>query len=191
MRIKTIIALCFFLLLTGCATLPPPDNAHNICSIFRQYPEWRQATEHTEQRWRVPVSVQMAIIYQESSFVSNAKPPRKRLLGFIPWKRPTSAYGYCQAIDHTWGLYQKSTCRYSNERHDFAEASEFVGWYADRAHRRAGISPSDAYSLYLAYHEGITNYMHKTYLKKAWLMKVAKKVRARSNMYQAQLYMCN
>jgi hypothetical protein len=187
---KAWVVIVLFLMLSGCATVPPPDNAHNICSIFRQYPDWQVATEQTERRWNVPVSVQMAIIYQESSFVSTAKPPRRRLLGFIPWKRPTTAYGYCQAVDPTWDLYQRTTGRYETNRYDFANAGEFIGWYAARANRRAGISPDNAYELYLAYHEGITNYMNKTYLRKPWLMRVAKKVQARAKMYQRQLSRC-
>jgi hypothetical protein len=132
----------------------------------------------------------MAIIYQESSFVADAKPPRRRLLGIIPWKRPTSAYGYCQAVDNTWDVYQRRTCRYGTARHEFADATEFIGWYASRAKIRAGVSPYDAYNLYLAYHEGITNYMHKSYLYKPWLMQVAKRVQKRANTYHAQLIMC-
>ena len=41
----------------------------------------------------------MAIIKQESSFIADAKPDRRKLLGFIPWKRKSSARGYAQAID--------------------------------------------------------------------------------------------
>lgn len=191
MRIKLLTVILLFLLITGCATVPPPNNVNNICSIFRQYPSWKIATKRAERRWHVPVSVQMAIIYQESSFISDAKPPRKRLLGIIPWKRPTSAYGYCQAIDHTWGVYQRSTSRYFTERHNFAEATQFIGWYANRAKIKAGVPLNNAYLLYLAYHEGITNYKNKTYLRKPWLMRVAKKVQLRANRYRRQLFFCD
>jgi hypothetical protein len=191
MRLRLWAIVFVFLFLTGCATVPPPDNAHNLCSIFRQYPEWQAAAQRTEQRWKVPVSVQMAIIYQESSYVSDAKPPRQHLLGFIPWTRPTTAYGYCQAVDPTWSLYQRQTGHYNAYRYDFADASEFIGWYASRAKIRAHIAPSDAYNLYLAYHEGITNYINRSYLAKPWLMRIAKKVKSRARMYHAQLLMCN
>ena len=190
MRIKIGIIIFLSLLLIGCATVPPPDNAHNICSIFQQYPEWQEATLRTERRFKVPVAVQMAVIYQESSFNATARPPRQWIFGIIPWTRPTSAYGYCQAVDPTWRLYQRETGNYDTNRHDFAEADEFVGWYAARAKRRAGVPPNDAYALYLAYHEGITNYMNRTYLRKPWLMRVAKKVQARARMYDRQLLRC-
>jgi hypothetical protein len=185
MQIKVWIVIVLSLLLVSCATIPPPSHTQNLCSIF-----WRTATQNTERRWHVPVAVQMAIMYQESSFVCDAKPPRTLVLGFIPWTRPTTAYGYCQAVDPTWRVYQHQTGRYDTYRHNFADADEFVGWYASRAYKRAGIPPTNAYSLYLAYHEGITNYMHRSYLKKPWLMRVAQRVQARAKMYQSQLKRC-
>ena len=51
----------------------------------------------------------MAIIRQESSFDPNAAPERNKLLGFIPWKRPSSAKGYAQAVEGTWEEYKKET----------------------------------------------------------------------------------
>lgn len=190
MNIRLIWMLILSLLLASCATVPPPDNTSNICRIFQQYPEWYLVTKRTEQRWGVPVAVQMAIINQESSFVSDARPPRTKLLYVIPWTRPTSAYGYSQAINHTWHLYQQSTGHYYASRDEFADADNFVGWYASRAHSRAGISPNNAYQLYLAYHEGITNYKNKTYLAKPWLMRVAAKVKSRAQLYNSQLKRC-
>lgn len=190
MRIKIWSVIVFCLLLTSCATVPPPTHSYNICSIFRQYPEWKTAAKRTERRWQIPVAVQMAIIDRESSFVSDARPPRQWLFGVIPWTRPTTAYGYCQAVDPTWRLYQRETGLYDANRYDFADSDEFIGWYASRAKKRAGISPSDPYSLYLAYHEGITNYMHRSYLAKPWLMRVARNVEARARAYHRQLMRC-
>ena len=67
---------------------------------------------------------------------------------------------------------------------------DFIGWYANQAHRRAGIPRSNAYDLYLAYHEGIGGYQRKTYLRKAWLMPVARKVANRAQTYRSQLAYC-
>ena len=52
-------------------------------------------------------STLMAIIRQESSFDPNAAPDREKILGIIPWKRPSSARGYSQAVDATWDQYKK------------------------------------------------------------------------------------
>ena len=67
-----ILGIVVSVLLTACATLPPPSNVNNLCSIFRQYPDWYRATQDVSVRWRVPVTVQMAIMHQESKFDANA-----------------------------------------------------------------------------------------------------------------------
>ncbi len=190
MRARYWIIIVLLCLLSACATVPRPDNTRNICNIFRQYPSWKYSTKLTQKKYGVPVAVQMAIMYQESSFIADARPPRAMLLGVIPWNRPTSAYGYSQAIDHTWRVYQRSTGRFWAQRYNFADADDFIGWYASRAKLRSQIQPTDAYSLYLAYHEGIINYNRKSYYNKPWLMRVAKRVQARAKMYQEQLVKC-
>lgn len=184
-----ILALCVSLMLTGCV-VAPPDHPDDICKIFKQYPKWYWAAQDTQKKWGVSIPVQMAILHQESHFQSKAKPPRKKLLGFIPWCRPTSAYGYTQALDMTWERYQQQSGRISASRKQFKDALDFVGWYANLAHKRAGISKNNAYSLYLAYHEGIGGYQRRTYLKKKWLIQVAHKVSRRSHIYAAQLKRC-
>lgn len=187
---KLLLAVLAGITLSGCVSAPPSD-VNNVCSIFRQYPRWYKDTLDVERRWRVPVNVQMAIMHQESKFDAHAEPKRTKLLWIIPWKRPSTAYGYSQALRSTWDLYKQSTGSFFASRSDFADGVDFIGWYANQANRRAGISRSDAYSLYLAYHEGVTGYQRQTYLKKGWLMPVAHKVAARAQIYQAQLARCN
>jgi hypothetical protein len=190
MRIKLLIALFICIGLTGCVTTPPPRNVNNICQVFKQYPRWYSDALDVQKRWRVPIAVQMAIIHQESKFDATAEPARTKLLWIIPWTRPSTAYGYAQALRSTWRLYKQSTGRVLANRSDFFDGVDFIGWYANQAHRRAGIQRYDAYSLYLAYHEGIQGYQRKTYLKKRWLLPVAHKVKARAYIYQAQLAQC-
>ena len=52
------------------------------------------------------------------------------------------------------------------------------------------ISKKDYYRQYLAYHEGQGGYRNKSYLKKKWLIKVAKKVRSNASRYAQQLKKC-
>ncbi len=143
-----------------------------------------------QRRWHVPVAVQMAIIHQESKFNATAKPPRTKLLWFIPWSRPSTAYGYSQALNSTWELYRKSDGSFWASRENFSDGVDFIGWYANQAHRRAHIPRDNAYDLYLAYHEGVGGYQRKTYLQKKWLIQVAHKVSARAQIYKAQLARC-
>lgn len=175
--------------LVGCAT-PRPDDVNNICSIFKQYPKWYWATKDVQARWRVPIEVQMAIMHQESRFLAIAKPPRTKLLWIIPWKRPSTAYGYTQALDMTWAHYKEDAGKVFVSRDDFADAADFVGWYGYRAYKKAGISRNNAYQLYLAYHEGIGGYQRKTYRSKPWLVNVAKKVARKAAAYKRQLASC-
>lgn len=180
--------LCIFSL-TACVS-PPPQDINNICHVFKQYPKWYASAKEVESRWRVPVSVQMAIIHQESKFNARAKPPRTKLLWIIPWKRPSSAYGYAQALHGTWYEYKKTNGGFLSSRDDFSDGVDFIGWYANQAFMKAKINRADAYSLYLAYHEGIGGYQRKSYLKKPWLLSVSRKVKAKSQLYQMQLNSC-
>ena len=132
----------------------------------------------------------MAIIHQESKFNGKARPERTKLLWVIPWKRPSSAYGYTQALNGTWQRYKKAHGNLFTSRDDFGDGVDFIGWYANNAYIRAGIRRDDAYSLYLAYHEGVGGYLRKTYLKKRWLIAVARKVKAQSQLYEIQLASC-
>jgi hypothetical protein len=184
----SMLALSSCIILSGCAT-PPPNDPHNLCDIFRQYPKWYWDTSSVRKRWGTPISVQMAIVYQESSFDAHAQPPREKLLGIIPWKRPTTAYGYSQALKGTWEHYEASTGN-NSYRGVFGDAVDFIGWYSDLAYRKAGIPKSDAYHLYLAYHEGISNYLDGTYRKKPAIMNAAHQVQRRARNYKAQLNYC-
>ena len=92
----------------------------------------------------------MATIYAESGFNPYARPPRTLLLGFIPWTRPSSAYGYSQALDGTWSRYRGETGHWGASRTNFADAIDFIGWYHAQSHSRTA-SFQHGYSLYLAY----------------------------------------
>jgi hypothetical protein len=189
MNFKLFTLLLFIAILTACVS-PPPSDVNNICTIFRQYPSWYRDAKDVERRWKVPVTVQMAIIHQESKFDARAKPPRTRLLRIIPWKRPSTAYGYAQALRSTWNQYKRTNGWMWSSRDDFGDGVDFIGWYANEANKRARIPRTDAYSLYLAYHEGIGGYQRKTYLKKPWLISVARKVKAKSQIYAMQINSC-
>lgn len=184
--IRILLLLFVIAGLSGCATAPP-KNVDNICSIFKQYPKWHKATKKSEKKWGAPIPVQMAIIYQESCFRANAKPPRKRLLGFIPWCRASSAYGYTQSLDSTWQTYIRNTGNSGATRKNFNDATDFVGWYIYTSCRKLGLASNDTYSQYLAYHEGWGGYAKCTYLQKPELLAIARKVAARSRKYQLQL----
>lgn len=182
--------LLLVLLAVGACTTSPPKNGNNLCDIFREKDDWYDDAVDASKAWGTPVPVMMAIMHQESRFQAKAKPPRKKILGFIPGARASSAYGYSQAKKSTWKEYKRSAGRYGADRDDFADAIDFVGWYNYQSHKRSGISRKDPYRLYLAYHEGHGGYNRGTYRKKKWLLGVAKKVERKSGTYQSQLQAC-
>ncbi|GKS65064.1 hypothetical protein YTPLAS72_23680 [Nitrospira sp.] len=98
--------------------------------------------------------MQLAIIHQESRFRYNAKAPKDYLLGFIPWGRQSSAYGYAQVMKGTWNWYKKKTGNWRAHRDNFADVVDFIGWYGSMSNTTLGISKWDARNQYLAYHEG-------------------------------------
>lgn len=186
-----LLAIASLLLLSGCSSTPPPKKTYNnICSIFSHDRDWKNASIRAYKRWGTPPYVLMAMVHQESRFKPHAQPDRPYALGFIPLLRNSSAYGYSQAQDGTWNEYKKATKRWSASRSDIEDALDFMGWYNYQTHKRLKISRKDTYKLYLAYHEGQGGYSRRTYLKKPWLLKVAKKVANRGRLYKKQYRKC-
>jgi len=185
-RLLGTVSLLF---LSACTALPP-KNTENICQIFREKEDWYDASMDAARRWGIPVAVQMAIINQESAFVADARPLRPLILGFIPWFRSSSAYGYPQAKDDTWADYQEKTDADWASRENFADSCDFVGWYCAISHKKLGISLSDANNLYLAYHEGHSGFQHNSHSVKTWLLNAAQKVKQHALRYDKQLSNC-
>ena len=138
----------------------------------------------------MPPEITVSIVYQESSFKSDARPPRRKLLWIIPWKRLSTAFGYAQAIDATWARYQRDVGSVDADRTNFADAVDFIGWYNKHSYTTLRISKSDAKSTYLAYHEGHEGYENRSYRNKTWLVAAAEKVAARADRYRKQLLSC-
>jgi hypothetical protein len=101
----------------------------------------------------------------------------------------SSAYGYAQAQDPAWEDYQKAT-RNGGSRTNFDDALHFIGWYTHETQRQLGISKWDAYSQYLAYHEGRGGFKRGSYKSKPTLIKIARKVEKQSKDYGWQLKQC-
>ena len=165
-------------------------NIDNACSIVDQRPNYLRAMQKAEDRWGVPVAVQMATIYQESKFVKNARTPVQYSLGVIPMGRQSSAYGYAQVLDATWHEYKQKTGNWGARRDDIKDATDFIGWYMDETQDKVGVPLTDARNQYLAYHEGRTGYARGSYRSKRWLMQIANDVSSRAVTYDLQLRSC-
>lgn len=178
------------LLAAGCAHHPQPQDIDDVCAVFEEYPQWYDYARASEERWGTPIPIQMAFIHQESAFVADARPPRDRLLGIIPWRRPSSAFGYAQAQDPVWSEYQEESAHWDAHRTRMRDALDFVGWYNHRTHERLGIALDDPRRLYLAYHEGHGGYRRGTYRQKPLLQRVARNIERRAERFASQLEAC-
>ena len=184
LKIKNIILI--FILLIGCSSIPV--NTSNSCSIFDERYLWYKHTKKVEQKWGTPIYVQLAIIKMESDFDWLAKPPRQKIFKIIPFKRPSSSFGYSQAVKGTWEQYKIETGNKLATRVRFKDSVDFIGWYTNKTETILKISKKDAFKQYLAYHEGWGNY--KNYKKNKKVISLAKKVDKQSNIYKKQLSKC-
>ncbi len=191
MKYRFIFFVFFVSFLVGC-TVAPPKHPDDLCAVFKEKSsdDWYEDAKESEDKWGVPINVQMAIMHQESHFVADARAPRIWFLGFIPWFREISSYGYAQATDGTWDTYLKDAGSWWSDRDDFSDAIDFIGWYANRSYIRLGIAKSDAKYQYVSYHEGVWGYRSKHYLKNTSLKKLAAKVERRAKVFKQQLSNC-
>ncbi len=176
------------LAVAGCATQPPTRQG-NICAILDQHPDWYDYAYASASRWGTPVHILMAFVRHESSYRSYAQPPRKWFF-FIPLGRLSSAKGYAQAQDPVWSEYQTERGGFFSNRSDMEDALDFIGWYNHKTWRTLSIPRTDAYRLYLAYHEGRGGYRRGSWKKKPNLLKTAQRVTESALTYKAQLAQC-
>ena len=184
--IKKSLILFIIFFLSACSSIP--KNASNSCSIFEEKYLWYKHAKKTEQKWGTPVYLQLAIIKMESSFDRFAKPPRQKLFKVVPYKRPSSSFGYSQAVKGTWKQYKEETGNKFATRSRFKDSVDFVGWYTNKTEKILKVSKQDAFKQYIAYHEGWGNY--KNYKKNKKVINLAKRVEKQSNIYKQQLSEC-
>tara|TARA_B100001741_G_scaffold54264_1_gene42105 strand:+ start:152 stop:778 length:627 start_codon:yes stop_codon:yes gene_type:complete len=181
-----IVLIFIFFLLSACSSIP--KNTSNSCSIFDERYFWYKYTKKVQEKWGTPIYIQLAIIKMESDFDWLAKPPRSKIFKVIPYKRPSSSFGYSQAVKGTWEQYKKETGNRLATRARFKDSVDFIGWYTNKTETILKISKKDAFNQYLAYHEGWGNYKH--YKKNKKVIKLANKVEKQSNIYKKQLSKC-
>ena len=189
---RCVLLLATLALLPGCAMFAhaPPANQHNICEVLDQHPKWYDYAVRSEKKWGTPVATQFAFVQRESSFRSHVRPDRTKLLGFIPWKRPSSAFGYAQAQDPVWGEYKADAAGAFARRSHMKHALDFIGWYNHGTQRQVGVSLHNPEHLYLAYHEGRGGYRRGSWRQKPQVQRAARQVRDRSAAYRQQLDGC-
>jgi hypothetical protein len=185
-KLRNYFLILLIIFITGCSSIP--QNTSNSCSIFNERYLWYKHAKKTEQKWGTPIYIQLAIIKMESGFDWLAKPPRQKLFKIIPYKRPSSSFGYSQAVKGTWEQYKNETGNKLATRTRFKDSVDFIGWYTDKTESLLKISKKDAFRQYLAYHEGWSGY--KNYKNNQKVIVLAQKVKKQSDKYKAQLQKC-
>ena len=183
---QKLFLILIIILISACSSIP--QNTSSSCSIFEERYLWYKHVKNTEKKWGTPIYVQLAIIKMESDFDWLAKPPRKKLFKVIPFKRPSSSFGYSQAVKGTWEQYKNETGNKLATRARFKDSVDFIGWYTDKTESILKISKKDAFRQYLAYHEGWGAY--KNYRNNQKVIGLAKKVKKQSDEYRSQLKKC-
>ena len=179
-----LIFICF--IITACSSIP--QNTSNSCKIFDERYLWYKHTKKVEKKWGTPIPIQLAFIKMESDFDWLAKPPRHKLFKVIPYKRPSSSFGYSQAVKGTWEQYKKENNKPLATRARFKDSVDFIGWYTNKSSKILKISKKDVFRQYIAYHEGWGNY--KNYKSNNKIILIAKKVEKQSSKYKNQLAKC-
>jgi hypothetical protein len=186
-RNNKLIFLFLFFFIFSCSSIP--KNTADSCSIFSERYLWYKHAKKAEQKWGTPIYIQLAFIKMESDFDWLARPERLKIFKIIPYRRPSSSFGYSQAVKGTWKQYKEETNNKLATRTRFKDSVDFIGWYTNKTEKLLKISKKDAFRQYIAYHEGWGNY--KKYKEKPKVILLAKKVQQQSDKYKRQLNKCS
>ena len=187
-KINKLLLFFLFFIITSCSSVPKyPQNA---CKIFGENYLWYKSAKKSSDTYGAPIHIILAIINKESGFNRWAKPKRHKLFKIIPYKRPSSSFGYSQAVNKTWELYKTETNSPLALRTRFKDSVMFIGWYMNKTKKTNNISMNDAYRQYLNYYLGWGNYSKKVYKSDKNAIIYAKKVEKQSNIYKNHLKEC-
>ena len=148
---------------------------------------WKRAVNSTEKKWGVSPSLQLAFI-KTNQILEQSKNTRK-FSRIIPTGE-SRQHGYAQALNGTWDWYKKDSGNRNASRTDFADSSDFIGWYVDQTNKKLKISKSDVYRQYLAYHQGHAGFKSGRYKSSQAIMNVAQRTSNTAIKFEKQLKSC-
>ena len=174
--------------MASCSSVPKyPENA---CKIFGENYLWYKSAKKSSETYGAPIHIILAFVNKESGFNRWAKPKRTKLFKIVPYKRPSSSFGYSQAIKKTWELYKTETGNSLALRTRFKDSVMFIGWYMHKTKKINKIPLNDSYRQYLNYYLGWGNYAKKVYKTDKKAIIFAKSVEKQSKIYKNQLTEC-
>ena len=185
-KLSLILFSLFFL--AACSSVP--KHPQNACKIFDQKYLWYKSAKKSSDTYGAPIHIILAFVNKESGFNRWAKPKRNKLFKIIPYKRPSSSFGYSQAVKKTWELYKTETNNPLALRTRFKDSVMFIGWYMKKTNKINKIPLNDSYRQYLNYYLGWGNYAQKIYNTDKKAIIFAKSVEKQSKVYKNQLKEC-
>ena len=180
--------LFIFILFASCSSVP--KHPSNACKIFGERYLWYKHIKKSSTKYDVPIHIILAFVNKESGFNRWAKPKRQKLFKVIPYKRPSSSYGYSQAVKKTWEQYKNETGNPLAMRTHFKDSVMFIGWYINKTNKINKIPLNDSYRQYLNYYLGWGSYAKKVYKTDKKSILFAKSVEKQSKIYKSQLIEC-
>ena len=180
--------LFIFILFASCSSVP--KHPSNACKIFGERYLWYKHIKKSSTKYDVPIHIILAFVNKESGFNRWAKPKRQKLFKVIPYKRPSSSYGYSQAVKKTWEQYKNETGNPLAMRTHFKDSVMFIGWYINKTNKINKIPLNDSYRQYLNYYLGWGSYAKKVYKTDKKSILFAKSVEKQSKIYKNQLKEC-
>ncbi len=185
---KNFTYFIIFFFIVSCSSVPKyPQNA---CKIFGENYLWYKSTKKSYDTYGAPMHIILAFVNKESGFNRWAKPKRTKLFKVVPYKRPSSSFGYSQAVKKTWELYKKETNNPLALRTRFKDSVMFIGWYMSKTKKINKIPLNDSYRQYLNYYLGWGSYSKKVYKTDKKAVIFAKSVEKQSKIYKNQLKQC-
>ena len=185
---KNLIYFIIFFFIVSCTSIP--RNPSNACKLFGERYLWYKHVKKSSEMYGAPIHIILAFVNKESGFNRWAKPKRTKLFKVIPYKRPSSSFGYSQAVKKTWELYKTETDNPLALRARFKDSVLFIGWYMSKTNKINKIPLNDSYRQYLNYYLGWGNYAQKVYKTDKKAIIFAKSVQKQSNIYRNQLKEC-
>ena len=185
---RNLFYFIIFFFIASCSSIPKyPQNA---CKIFGENYLWYKSAKKSSDTYGAQIHIILAIVIKESGFNRWANPKRTKLFKVLPYKRPSSSFGYSQAVKKTWALYKSETNNPLALRSRFKDSVMFIGWYMKKTKEINKIPFNDAYRQYLNYYLGWGSYSKKVYKTDRKSIILAKNVQKQSKIYKSQLLEC-
>jgi len=85
MKKLIVLSVAVLIVLSGCFSTPAREVT-NICNLLDEKVSWYRAAKASEEKWKVPMHLQLAIIYQESHFASKCQATKKQNFWNNTWR---------------------------------------------------------------------------------------------------------